>query len=61
MTHYATVYHSCPVGLPATIAYPGYDDGCITDADIQIDPALATEIQQVSWSVVQNYAWSGVR
>jgi len=60
LTHYATIYGSCPIGLPIHVPYSSYDDGCITDDDIDVDAAFAAEIQQVVWQVVNDYPWSGV-
>ena len=60
MAHYATIYGSCVIGLPASIPYRGYDDGCIEAETVDIDPDLALAIQQTVWSVVRDYAWSGV-
>jgi hypothetical protein len=60
LTHYATIYGSCPIGLPTHVPYSSYNDGCVMDDDVQVDAAFAAEIQQVVWQVVNDYAWSGV-
>lgn len=60
LTHYAVVYGTCPVGLPASIPFRGYKDGCIEADSVDVDPALAQHIQQVVWSVVKAYPPSGM-
>jgi len=60
LTHYATIFNSCPIGLPSTIPYRGYDDGCIEADEVAIDPDLALEIQRVVWSVAREYPWAEV-
>jgi len=60
LTHYATIFKSCPIGLPSTIPYRGYRDGCIDADEVVIDPDLALEIQRVVWSIVRDYPWTGV-
>jgi hypothetical protein len=60
VTHYATVYRSCPIGLPTSIPYSGYDDGCVTADSIDVDAALAAVIQEVAWNVARTYPWAGL-
>ena len=60
LTHYATIFCASPIGLPSTLPYRGYSDGCIEAEEVFVDPDLAAEIQEVVWQVVQEYEWSGV-
>ena len=60
LTHYAVIYGTCPIGLPASIPYSGYGDGCIETDSVDVDPELAQHIQEVVWSVVKAYPWAGM-
>ena len=54
LTHYATLYHRSPVGLPYRLKRA---DG--TDADAP-EEATAYAMQQVAWEVVTRYPKTGV-
>jgi hypothetical protein len=54
LTHYATLYHRSPVGMPHD---PALSDG---RAMMAIDPQAARIIQQVVWDVVTRYRATGV-
>ena len=59
LTHHAVIHGACVEGLPASVPYSGYDDGCIERDSIDIDPALALEIQRTVMDVVNGYGWTG--
>lgn len=60
VVHYTAIFGSCPVGLPTTVPYSSYNDGCISENDVAVDANLALVIQEVAWDILNNYAWSGV-
>ena len=55
LTHFAVLYHSTPVGLPAQVAL--YDE----DRLVRFDPALAETVQRIVWDVVRNDPYTGVK
>ncbi len=54
LTHYATLYHRSPEGLPHALTRA---DGSAADAP---SPAAAALMQQIVWEVVTDYEKSGV-
>lgn len=54
LTHFATLYHRSPVGLPLALTRA---DGTAANAP---DPQAGARMQQVVWDVVRGYAKSGV-
>jgi len=56
LTHYATIFKTSPVGLPAR----GLDAGFVHDNVVNFDPAVALRIQEIVWEVVSTYPNSGV-
>ena len=60
LTHHAVIHRACVEGAPASIPYPGYDDGCVERERIDVDPDLAREIQRTVMDVVRGYPWTGL-
>jgi len=60
LTHHAVIHGACVEGFPASIPYPGYNDGCVQRDSIDVDPGLALEIQRVITEVVNGYSWTGL-
>jgi hypothetical protein len=51
LTHYATIFKTSPVGLPAR----GLDAGFHNDNVVSFDPLVARRLQEIVWDVVRNY------
>jgi hypothetical protein len=56
LTHYATIFKTSPVGLPAQALDAGY----INDNVVFFDPVVALQLQEIVWYVVRNYPHSGL-